>query len=339
MSSQSKIAEIAGVSQKTVSRFLRSPELIAQQTARKIQAAMRKVGYYENELPELLKQGFLPIVALLLPTVRKSFFASVVEGAEEAASRVGWQLAVSSYARSPATLAQQFELYQKIRVAGVVALPAIEDSELFARHREFPRPMAQINDRLDNCDAPFIGTDDRAGVELALQHLMELGHRRIAFATTPSLAHSTKCRLQAFLTISHEQGLYSDPLQWVMPGGFEVRDGENLLRAILEIPLADRPTAVLCDHDYCAAGLTLAAASLDVAIPRSLSVIGFGDLNWMDRLNPPLTTLRQPASELGAEAVRVISRLVAGERVEAPQLIPAELVVRDSTSVPPCAVA
>jgi DNA-binding LacI/PurR family transcriptional regulator len=312
------VARRAGVSQSTVSLVLsgKSAGRISARTEEAVRRAALELGYRPNVAARALRTGAARTVGMVVTDVAHPFFGLVLRGAQVAAWRAGYAVALVDVANDPDRERASFEALRAGPVDGflffTVEPPAGSGEHLVAIEVESP-------------GMPYVRFDVEAGVELAIRHLLELGHRRIGHLASDIEGETFRRRRMHMDELLAAEGLETGP-RAVSPFRFEPARA-----AALEI-LDERPTAVFCDDDILAGGVYLAARERGVRIPGDVSVVGFDDLPFARVLEPPLTTIAIDAEELGATAFEALAALIAGEPAPAGRVLPVSLVVRESTA-------
>jgi DNA-binding LacI/PurR family transcriptional regulator len=318
------VARCAGVSQSTVSLVLsgKGRGRVSEATEEEVRRCARELGYRPNVAAQALRLGTSRAVALLVPDITNPFFSRVLRGAQRAAQSAGYTVALVDTANDRRWEAQTFEALRAGPVDGyllfeVSAPDALgPDEHVVLMETEAPRrPSARF--------------DAEAGAAAAFGHLVELGHRRIGHLAARFDAPTFHLREVARRRVLAEAGLDpgAQPRAVTAIGIDDARDAAGPL-------LAEGPTAVFCDDDVIAAGLYLATRERGLRIPGDLSVIGFDDMDFARVLDPPLTTVALDAERLGATAFELLEARMAGRRTRKRVVLPAELLVRESTAAP-----
>jgi DNA-binding LacI/PurR family transcriptional regulator len=314
------VARRAGVSQSTVSLVLsgKGRGRISARTEETVRAAAAELGYRPNVAARTLRTGVARTVGLVVPDITNPFFGPMLRGAQAAAMRAGYTVMLVDIGRDRVWEAQSVE--------ALLAGPA-DGLLLFGTTLPPGAGQPAIAIEMVPGELPVVRLDVESGMDEAMTHLLELGHRRIghlASAFDAPTFHQREHRLRARLD---EAGLEPPPTVRA-PFTFEgARDAAG--------PLLDAGvTAVFCDDDVLAGGLYLTARERAIRIPADLSVVGFDDLAFAIVLDPPLTTVAVDAEELGATAFHALASLLAGKSPPAEQLLPVRLTVRGSTAPP-----
>jgi DNA-binding LacI/PurR family transcriptional regulator len=288
---------------------------ISARTGEAVRAAAQELGYRPNVAARALRTGVARSVALVVPDITNPFFGRVLRGAQRAAQGAGYTVVLVDVGNDRA--------WEEASLRALLAGPA---DGLLLFEVDLPPGATEhaIAIEMTPGKLPVVRLDVEAGVDCALEHLLGLGHRRIAHVASSFDAPTFELRRERIL---HHLG--AEPPSVRAPFTF---DGA----AAAAGPLLDAGgfTAVFCDDDILAGGVYLAARERGISIPRDLSVIGFDDLDFARVLAPPLTTVVVDAEALGAAAFEALGRELAGETVAAERVIPVALTVRESTAPP-----
>jgi DNA-binding LacI/PurR family transcriptional regulator len=315
------VARRAGVSQSTVSLVLsgKSAGRISARTEAAVRRAAEELGYRPNIAARALRTGTARTVGLVVTDVTHPFFGPVLRGAQIAAWRAGYAVALVDVANDPNRELESFEALRAGPVDGFLffTVDPPETSEHVVALEVSPPGMASVR------------FDTERGTELALRHLLDLGHTRIGHLGSELDAETFRFRRDTFLSVLGDAGLEPGPYARA-PFRFDGAVGP----ALELLDAAERPTAIYCDDDLLAGGVYLAARERGLRIPDDVSVVGFDDLPFAQVFAPPLTTIRIDPQALGSESFQVLAGLMAGEPVPPGRILPVELVVRESTAPP-----
>ncbi|HEX7301093.1 MAG TPA: LacI family DNA-binding transcriptional regulator [Solirubrobacteraceae bacterium] len=318
------VARRAGVSQSTVSLVFsgKGQGRVSVATQDEVRRCARELGYRPNLAAQALRLGSSRAVALLVPDITNPFFARVLRGAQRAAQSAGYTVALVDTGNDRRWEQQSFEALRAGPVDGYL-LFEVSPPEGLGPHEHIVLIEAKAPGRSS------VRFDAEKGAADAFGHLVELGHRRIGHLAAVFDAPTFHLRNAARRRVLAEAGLDPD----AQPRA-TTDIGIDAARAAAGPLLDARPTAVFCDDDIIAAGLYMAARERGVRIPRDLSVVGFDDMDFARVLDPPLTTVALDAELLGATAFELFEGQIAGRRTRATTVLPAELVVRESTAPP-----
>ena len=318
------VAAAAGVHASTVSRILRDADDSGSPSRERVLAVAAELGYRPNLLARALTEKRAPIVPLLIPDVANAFFPALALGAEEAARRAGYALLLCNTESASNLERQYLESLVPLQVPFVVVVPNAETSAQTLRDFTSRCPIVIVDRLLDGLDLPSVTVDNTLGGRLATEHLLGLGHTRIACIAGPQDASTARDRLQGYALAMEERSL--EPL--VIPGGFTTEHGARAAQAFLK--LSPRPTAVTAPNDLAALAFIHELARRGVRVPEDVSVVGFDDLVFAAYSRPALTTVHQPAKRLGSTAIDLALSAGADARSAHIRLRP-RLVVREST--------
>jgi len=324
------VAAAAGVSPAAVSRHLNRSVVLPAETASRIDSAVAALNYRPNIQALRLSRGITQMIGVVTPDIAYPFFAMIASAAEEEASRFGYSVVICNTRNQ---IERELDYLDKLawrHVDGLIFLTNHADDGTLGKRLERLQNVVLLDEDVAGTVAPKIFIDNHMGGLLATRHLIEQGHRRLAHVTGPAGVMSVKERFAGFRQAMAEAGLPVDEAL-VKFGAYDEAWGAEAFRQLFA--LAERPSAVFLASDALALGMLAACRAAGVAVPRSLSLVGFDDLPFVRYLDPPLTTVRQPAEELGRCAVRRLIETLRGLPVpDRPERLPVELVVRGSVA-------
>ena len=319
------LASQAGVSPSTVSRALNDHPRIGQSTRTTIQNLAQEMGYVPSEAARALLGQAIPAIGVALPDFRDPFYMGILTGIEEIAIREKHDLFIGGFDRDPHRERKLFDAFEEKRLAGIVVAGSLVD-DAYLRQAQRRLPAVLVN----HYEYPAaVAIDQALGVRQAVHHLVELGHRQIAYVTLGTASNSNRLRL-----LGYQQGLDDHQLPYdelcVVPGSGRMAGSGSAVDQLLASP--GRPTAVICYNDQTAIGVIQALYQRGFTVPVDISVVGFDDLEIAAYYLPRLTTIRQPNVELGRKAARILFDQIRGVSIQAETLAP-ELIVRESTGM------
>ncbi|HKE70716.1 MAG TPA: LacI family DNA-binding transcriptional regulator [Nocardioidaceae bacterium] len=331
-----EVAERAGVHPATASRALNAAtrSLVNAQTAARVDKAAKQLGYTPNSIARSLKTSRSSTIGLLLPDLTNPLFPPIVRGVEDVLRAVGYSPWIINTDNEPDREAAAIESFRGRSVDGFVVATARLQDPLLEEVADSGTPLVLVNRRVASPDIPSVTGDDAAGVNTALRHLYELGHRDIVHLAGPQDLSTGLARRQAFRQAMEDLGLpdgpdrIADAVAWSEPAGAEA------MQSIIDrqIPY----TAVLAGNDLIALGCYDVLQRHGLHCPKDVSVVGFNDMPFIDRVAPPLTSVRVPHYEIGAEAARLLLEVLEDpERHPRSVVLPLTLSVRGSTAPPP----
>lgn len=324
------VARQARVSAMTVSRALNNRPGVSEETRIKVRAVAQGLGYVANAQAKRLAGGQTCILGMLVPDIGSEYVGEIVRGVGDALERSGYDLLLYTTHRDPER--------ERLRLAGIAGgmadglltvLPKTIDTHLRMLER-LELPVVIIDHRGANTTLPTVATDNLSGARSAVEHLTNLGHRRIGFVTGDPETGAARERLRGYREGLQAAGLPFDETL-IEQGDFYQAKGFEAALKLLRLP--DPPTAIFAANDVSAFGVAAAVRELRLRVPIDVSVVGFDDIPSARQTYPPLTTVRQPLYDMGAAATRLLLSLLRGGEAAVPRLsLPTELVVRGSSA-------
>ncbi len=321
------VAKAAGVHSSTVSRAFSRPGAVKAATRERILRIADELGYRVNPLGQALRTRTSNLVPLILPDITNPFYGELAKVTAHAAGARGYQLVLcvteGGADQTSGYLATMDSLFSPF---AIVAPSTRLDHEALGRS-PLAKRMVVIDRVPPELDEPTISIDNARGIQLSMDHLLELGHRSIAYLTGNVGTFSARDRLQAYE--QHARAHDIEPI--VIQGGYETEASRAAASTYLS--LARRPTGVLASNDMAAFGFVSQVAERGIRVPEDLSVVGFDGVGVGANFNPSLTTVLQPFEQLGHLAIDLAERYVASGVIEHVLLVP-ELERRRSTAPP-----
>ncbi len=319
------IAEKAGVSASTVSRALHDDPRISPETKQLVQSLAQELGYTPSQVARSLVLRRTHTVGVVVTTVADPYVSQVMAGVETIAHGEGYTLILATSGGVPERELQAIEILRQHRVDALIVVSS-RAGDLYAELlSELQEPLVVVNATVHGHNAISVRSDTALGARLATQHLLDLGHRRIAFVGGPAASHSSAQRRNGYLSALQEASVRPDH-RLLLPGAGEAADGRRALPWLLDLGA----TGVVCYNDLTALGLLAAAAAVGVAVPDALSVVGIDNMPFGALSYPTLTSVDQLVPELGRQAMRTALAAAGGEPVH-DIVLESRLVVRGST--------
>ncbi len=327
MSNIRRVAELAGVSVATVSRTLKNPDVVAPATRERVQAAVAAANYRPNGMAVQFRSRRTGNLVVLVPLIANSFFARVIAGIQQAAQAAGYRVLLCDTAGDEIREREYAELVYARQADGVIQLRAFDP---FAGQGDIP-PVVNACEVLAEHTWPKVRLDNRAAARCLTEHLLALGHRRIALIKGPEDSPLTLERLAGYQEALTQAGIALDP-GLLHEGDFTLAAGAAAAKALLA--LSERPTALFCCSDEMAIGALQVLRRSGLRVPEDISLAGFDDIAFAAYTEPPLTTIAQPAEAFGQRAVAMLLEVLNGGTPAAREVVlPFELKVRGSTGV------
>ena len=321
------VAAAAGVSTATVSRVLSSPETVRPATREHVLDVMRSLHYQPNALARQLRIQATKTVIVIVPDIQNFLFHEILHGIENEAANSGYQVLIADVCGQPSLESYYVSAVQRRQVDGIISMSANMTQKLLDTIAG-KSPIVMVLQGFENAAIPFISIDNTAAADAMMNHLMKLGHRRIAHITsaTPLLPYQE--RLKSYCRALEENGIPFDA-SFIGKGEPSIRGGYEQMKALLEMGVEF--TAVFAAGDTMAIGAIEALREAGKRVPQDCAVVGFDDIELSSILDPKLTTIRQPKFQIGQQAFRTLLALMKEEQVPNSQLVlPYELVIRES---------
>ncbi|MET7362043.1 LacI family DNA-binding transcriptional regulator [Streptomyces sp. NPDC005562] len=326
------IAAHAGVSEATVSRVLNGKPGVASATREAVLAALDVLGY---ERPVRLRRRSAGLVGLITPELDNPIFPAFAQVIAQALTRQGYTPVLATQTPGGSTEDELTEMLVDRGVSGIIFVSGLHadttaDMSRYEALRGQGVPYVLVNGFSPDVAAPFVSTDDRAAVRLAVTHLASLGHTRIGLAVGPKRFVPVVRKIEGFrLGVRERLGLTDEESAELIQHSLYTLEGGQAAAATL---INRGCTAVVCASDMMALGAVRAARDLGLAVPRDISVVGFDDSPLIAFTDPPLTTIRQPVQAMGQAAVRALLEEIGGTPAPHGEFVfMPELVVRGST--------
>lgn len=326
-----EVARSAGVSISTVSRVSNGTAPVGPRTAARVRAAMERLGYSPHALARGLAARRSHTLGLLITDILTPYFPDIVRGAQEAAEAAGYVVLLGDASVHTASEDLLVKRLLERRVDGLIVASSRTTDEYARQLRSEDVPVVCINGPLGQFPHA-VQIDQRQGARLAVDHLAELGHRRIAHITGPTGVPTRAERLAAFRAALRDRGIAYDPS--LVATNVSTIDQSRSATAQL-LALADPPTAIFTYNDRLAVGSYQAIRAAGLVIGRDVSVVGFDDIPMTEWLDPPLTSVRQPRRDMGRTAVDILLTALRGEAAPDLVVVQPTLVVRGSTGRAP----
>ena len=322
------VARAAGVHPGTVSRVLNpvTRPLVNSRTADRVDRAARDLGYSLNPIARSLKTRRSYSIGVVIPDLTNPLFPPMIRGMEEVLDRAGYTTLVASTDGDADRERQRVQTLIARHVDGFVIATASRSDQLVTDTMAAGMAVVLLNRTVDGRGAFAVVPDDRKGSALAVDHLVRLGHRRIAHLGGPRGLSTGNLRWRGFLEAMEDNGLELDDRLVAVADGYTEAAGARAARELLEID--PRPTAIVAANDLLALGVYTALGEAGLRCPRDVSVIGFNDMPFTDRLSPPLTTVHIPHGQIGARAAELLL-----ERIHDPAATPQTLLFEPTLMV------
>lgn len=329
------IAAISGVSPATVSRTLRNPDIVSEETRKKVMKAVEEGGYTPSRFGANLRTQKSGNIIVVMPDITNQVNAGIIRAIESEAQKAGYSILLGDTQGLPEREKHYANMAQSGQADGVL---------LFTFHMPFNlnenQPAAkQLPPIVNSCESiPIEGIskvmiDNIAGARTAVEHLLSLGHKRIAAVMGPRDTPSTLERLEGYQAALNDAGIKIDE-QLVIRGDYGLDSGIGAMEQLLKLRL--RPTAVFCFSDDMAIGAMSVLQENGFRIPQDISIMGFDDIRYARLMTPALTTIHQPLEEIGKACIELLLEQLDGKSEPGRYIeLPFKLMVRQSTGPAP----
>jgi LacI family repressor for deo operon, udp, cdd, tsx, nupC, and nupG len=321
------VAELAGVSTATVSRALQRPDKVQPQTRERVMAAVRATGFVPNSQARNLRSRASRTVILLVRDISNPFYLEIYKGVEEAAVEAGYKVLMGDARNDDERIQHYVDMVRARHADGLILMVGRFPERLKAELDRLP-PIVIALETFPDLALPFVKIDNVAAAAEAVEHLIALGHRRIAHITGPMPETLSLDRLAGYRQALAAHGIPPDDAL-VAEGDFSLAAGRAAVRH-----LADGGTdftAIFAASDQMAVGAVSELRARGLSVPDDVSVVGFDDIVLADAFEPPLTTIHQPRFDIGRQAMARMIGLLAEESGGEDIVFATRLVVRGST--------
>lgn len=325
MSSIRDVARAAGVSVATVSRALTSPEKVSEGSLLKVKNAIKSVGYRPNLLARNFRSARSYAVVVLVPNITNPFFSQVIQAIEDRAQQKGYAVLLGD-TRESSKREQEYINRVETRLAdGVIQL---RPQSMNYTPGAIPWVTACAS---RETLGPSVRIDDVAAARIIVDHLIGLGHTRIGVITGPKDNPHTIERLEGYHLSLAAAGIQAEQ-ELVTEGDFTMWSGQNATHKFFQMKQR-QPTAIFSMNDEMAIGAIQTVRSKGLSVPDDISIAGFDDITYAKYWDPGLTTIAQPAEELGRISMDLLLRIIEGEQLDDQEVVlPTEFIIRNSTS-------
>jgi DNA-binding LacI/PurR family transcriptional regulator len=326
------IAQQAGCSVMTASKALRDAPDVSAATKARIRELARQMGYVPDSAAQGLRTKSTKMLGLVVSSLTNPIFARVVLAIEERAHELGYELILAHTHNKPEREAVCIQRLMARRVDGLLISPVYRlasEDRVYKDLKEHGTPTVILGHSAPFCSS-FVNVqcDDIKAAHAATKHLLDLGHKRIAFFAGPPITPWTRERFEGYRRALRDANLEVDD-RLVFQAGRTIEDGAAA--ALQMINEGVTPTAIQCVNDMVAVGAAETLMAQGHRIPEDISIVGFGNILLSHHFRVPLTTVRQPKFHLGQAGMEVMAQLLKGQNPVA-RRIPAELIIRDSTA-------
>lgn len=331
MATVADVAKEAGVSVSTAARVLSGSGYASEETRGLVLEAARDLGYVPNQIARSLRTKQTRMVGLLIGDVENSFYSVIARNVESVAKDAGYHVVLCNSDDDPKIEREYLQLLEGMHVDALIVTPTSKNRRHIKRFIDSGIVVLQIDRRIEGLQADAVLVDNEAGAVSAVSHLVDAGHTRIGILTGELEVFTASQRLAGYERAMKERGIAIRP-SLVRSGSFHrdhaIEDATALIRA------NPAPTAIFAANNILAEATLIALDQQRLRVPRDVSVVGFDDVQWMDMVEPPLTTVRQPVADMARSGAELAMRRLRDGVDERPSTVvfPTELVERGSVA-------
>lgn len=323
----SDVAKKASVSPATVSRVLRQPDLVNKKTREKVLRVIDELNYKPHMIASQFRTQETKTILVIVPDITRPFFSEVLRGIEHTAVKNGYQVILGDTENNIEREKEYVELMYKKQADGVLLLTARMDSKSLKQLAD-AFPMVLACEYVDELDIPTVSIDNISGARKLTDHLINAGHKKIAYISGPMNVILSRDRLRGFQQAMAQYDLPVDP-SYIQEGDYEIESGYNQMVKLLA--LEDPPTAVFVFNDEMALGTIKAVQDHGLKVPEDIAVVGFDNLKMATIFSPQMTTIDQPKYEIGQRATDMLLTLMKGGSLKKKKIVMKdELIIRES---------
>jgi LacI family transcriptional regulator len=325
-----EVARRAKVSTATVSRTINGSDKVTRETKERVQQAIEELGFYPNTWARALGSGRSSLYGLIISDITNPFFPELVKSFEDIAVQNGQEVLVANTNYDPARMEMCVRRMLQRKVDGVAIMTSEMDARLITEFQTRDIPLVFLDTGKAEKLTSNLVVDYTAGVDAAVEHIVELGHTQIAFISGPMMLRSARVRREAFVGCLKRRGIGAD---WIEEGNHQVDGGHDAMARLLR--RKKRPTAVLASNDMTAIGALGAIHEQGLLVPEDISIVGFDDIQISAFTQPALTTVRLSREEIARVAFRALYSIRKEGGKGAEYGVQPTLVVRRSTGRAP----
>jgi len=334
-----ELARKLGISTASVSRAMSNPDRVSQEMRDKVRAAAREYGYRPNKLGASLRTAKTRNIIAIIPDISDPFNSGVIRALEQTAAEYGYSILLGDTQDLVERELAYGEMVRSKQADGIICF----SHRLPFRQSDLESPSFVLPPVVNSCEdiqsdyrrnnnVPLVSIDNVAASYEITEHLISLGHKKIAVISGNHDTPSTTQRLTGYKKALHEANIEFDP-NLINEGLYTLKSGRELTEQILQS--GTNPTAIFCMCDESALGCLFTLKEHDINVPNDISVVGFDDIRFAKYFSPALTTIAQPTNEIGQQCVKLLIDIINGKSPkEQKMILPHRLVIRESSAPP-----
>jgi len=333
------VAEAAGVHPGTASRALNNPSEVNAKTAARVRRMAARLGYVPNPNARGLKTSRSNLLGVVIPDLTNPLFPPIIRGIDDTVGERGFRAVIVNTDTDLGKEVEQVQALRARQVDGLLVCTAMLHHPLFQRLQEEKFPLVYLVRTVADSHVSSVTGDDASGITMIVDHLAQLGHRHIAHIAGPQDNSAGVRRLRAFESAMSDLGLPVREGMIVIADKFQEEHGAVAARRLLDDD--HQVTAIVAANDLLALGTYDTLSDRGLHCPDDVSVTGFNDMPFLDKISPPLTSINVPRYEIGAQGATLLLEALTAPQTYQPRSVqlPVQLVVRGSTRAPAAAIA
>lgn len=330
MATMKDVAEKSGVSVATVSHVINNTRFVSQQIVERVNIAIKELNYVPSVVARSLKSNQTKTIGMLIPNNSNPFFADLIRGIEDTCYLQDYSVILCNTDDNRNKQVKYLEVLIGKQVDGLIVVASGVEEDLIDLLSRQSLPISIVDREITGLEADRFKADNQLGGYLATQHLIDLGHKKIACISGPLDLSASSERVAGYNRALRESDLESNP-NWLQQGNFKSKGGYEAMQQILS--QKNRPTAIFACNDLMAFGSLCAAHEKNLSIPEDLSIVGYDDILLASYSCPPLTTIMQPAHELGVMAAQALIDRVRNDQLPKQNtILEPRLIIRKSAA-------
>ena len=327
------VARLAGVTPAVVSRVSNNDMTLSirEETRLNVLRAIKELHYKPNAVARSLRTHSMNAIGMLITDINNPFYAQIIKGVQTAANEANYFTILCDTNDDPEAEKKYIEILHSHFVDGIILSSSYIEDNVVDMIESLGIKYVMVNRGTTNSSAPYVKTDEIGGMLKAIDHLLELGHKKIAYISGPLYAESAIRRMTGYRKALREADLPYNP-SYVIETEFNEQSGYEACKEILNNK--DLPTAICCCNDLMAIGAMRAIQEAKLSVPNDISVVGCNNIWVTSFLATPLTTINNPLYEMGKKAFEILLGVINGEdNINYQVILPADLVIRKSTAM------
>ncbi|WP_121616265.1 LacI family DNA-binding transcriptional regulator [Virgibacillus halodenitrificans] len=327
------IAKLANVSPMTVSRVINNTGKIKDSTKQRVEHIINELGYIPNSAARSLISKKTKLLSLILTDITNPFFTKVARGAEDKAMELGYQILLSNSDEDPVKEAAYIDMVLSTRVDGVLITPTGDDTvNELNRLTKHQIPAVLLDREIKNFSGDAVIGDSYEGSRKLVEHLISLGHNRIALINGPAAISTARERHRGYVETMESFGF---PIvnNYISNINYKTDNTQNIIQTLFSLPENERPTAIFAANNFIAVRTIQALDSFGFRVPNDVAVVCFDEIGPIDNFNPFLTVATQPAYEFGQIGIQLLIDRIEKEGAHQPNkiVLPPKIIIRQSS--------